>query len=286
MPNKLRMALRALFRRSQAERELDEELGYHIERQTEQNLRLGMNPVEARHAARRAFGGVEQAKERSRDARGARWLEEFWQALRYGARTLARNPGFTMTAVVTLGLGIGANTAIFSLVNAVLLRSLPFPQPERIMTLWEEAPADGVTRQGFAPGNYSDLKAQQTVFAQIAALTSREMNLTGDGEPEKLAGVAILEPEALDILGVKPAAGRLFLPGEYQRGSNRAILISHKFWQRRFGGAADAIGKALTLNDEKYVIVGALPANFQFLNPDASFWTPAGYNQRMLDYRY
>ncbi len=285
MLQKLSMALRALLRRSQAEREMDEELRDHIGRQTELNICLGMSPEEARIAARKDFGGVEQAKERSRDARGARWLEDLWQDLRYGARTQVKNPGFTLIAVITLSLGIGANTAIFSLINAVLLRALPFPQPERIMTIWEEDHADVIARQGFAAGNYSDLKAQQTVFAQIAALTRSEMNLTGDGEPEKLEGVAVFEPEVFDILGVKPAAGRLFMPGEYVRGANRVVLISRSFWQQRFGGAADAIGKELTLNDEKFVIVGVLPANFQFLNPAASFWAPAGYSQRMLAYR-
>jgi putative ABC transport system permease protein len=277
--------LKALLRKSKIEGELDEELGHHIEKQTDQNIKLGMNQDEARSAARKAFGGLEQAKEQSRDARGVRWIEDLVHDLRYGARTLVENPGFTLTAVITLSLGIGANTAIFSLINTVLLRSLPFPQPERIMTVWEEVPADVISRQGFAPGNYQDLKAQQTVFTQMAALTRSELTLTGDGEPEKLDGVAVFEPEALEILGVKLAAGRPFLPEEYVRGANKVILISHSFWQRRFGGAADAIGKELTLNDEKFVIVGALPANFQFFNPEASYWTPAGFNQRMLAYR-
>jgi putative ABC transport system permease protein len=285
MLSKLMTALQALLRRSEVERKLDEELRHHIEQQTGQNLKLGMNPDEARCAARKSFGGVEQAKEQSRDARGVRWIEDLVQDLRYGARMLVENPGFTLTAVITLSLGIGANTAIFSLINTVLLRALPFPQPERIMTIWEETPADVITRQSFAPGNYQDLKAQQSVFTQMAALARNEMTLTGDGEPEKLDGVAVLEPDALEILGVKPAAGRLFLPGEYIRGANKVVLISHSFWQQHFGGAAEAIGKELTLNDLRFVIVGVLPANFQFLNPEASYWTPAGFNRRMLAYR-
>jgi predicted permease len=285
MLSKLRTALRTLFRRREAERELDDELRHHIEQQIEQNIRMGVNPEEARYAARKAFGGVEQAKELSRDARGVRWLQDLWQDLRYGARMLVKNPGFTLIAVITLSLCIGANTAIFSLVNAVLLRSLPFPQPERIMTIWAEAPTSGIVRQSVAPGNYSDLRAQQTVFAQMSALTRSELNLTGEGEPERLEGFALLEPEALDILGAKPALGRLFLPGEYARGANRVVLISHGFWQRRFGGAADVLGKELMLNDEKFLVVGVLPQNFQFLNPEASFWTPAGFSPRMLAYR-
>jgi macrolide transport system ATP-binding/permease protein len=168
--SRLKTALRALLRRSRAESELDEELRCHIEQQIEQNIRMGMNPEEARFAARKAFGGLEQTKERSRDARGVRWLEEFWQDLRYGARMLAKNPGFTLIVTLTLALGIGANTAVFSLINAVLLRPLPYYEPERLVMVWEEASFAGFSRREAAPANYVDWKAQQTVFEDMAGL--------------------------------------------------------------------------------------------------------------------
>jgi len=276
----------SLVRRSRLEREMEVEMRFHLDMQIEENLESGMATDEAHRGANRQFGNQTWLKEVSRETWRIRSIETLIQDLRFGARVLLKNPGFTLIAVLTLALGIGANTAIFSLVNAVLLRPLPFPQPEQIMTVWAEAPADGIVQQSVAPGNYTDLKARQTVFARMAALAASEMNLTGDGEPEKLEGIAALEPEALDILGVKPALGRLFQPGEYARGANRVVLLSHSFWQRRFGGVADVIGKELMLNDQKFVVVGVLPANFQFLNPEASFWTPAGFNPRMLAYRH
>src|SRR5262245_11855242 len=188
MLSKLRTRLRALLRRSEMERELDEELRYHIEQQTEQNIRLGMNPEDARHAAQKAFGGVEQAKERSRDARGVRWIEDLLQDLRYGARMLMKNPGFTLVAVVTLTIGIGANSAIFSVVNSVLLRELPYRDPHRLVMVWSDRPLQqaqtGWTEWPFAAANFRDLRDQNQSFEQMAAFTAHRLNITGGDEPE------------------------------------------------------------------------------------------------------
>ena len=205
--------------------------------------------------------------------------------LRFGARMLLKHPGFTLVALLTLSLGIGANTAMFSLVHAVFLRSLPFPEPARIMMLWETVPSKSVYRQGFAVGNYSDLKAQQQVFSHMAGVFLSQMTLTGNGEPERLEGFNVLDRDAFDILGVRPLHGRLFLPDEYQRGSHRVVLISHRLWQHRFGASPGAIGKTMVLNEEPFIVVGVLPPDFQFLNADASFWAPSGVTPAYLTYR-
>jgi putative ABC transport system permease protein len=211
-------------------------------------------------------------------------IADLWQDLRFGARAILKQPAFTLIAVLTLALGIGANTAIFSVVNAVLLRPLPFKEPAALVTLWEESARDGVAKQRVAPGNYSDWKAQQTSFAQMAAIADSELNLTGNGEPEKLTGYAVMT-EFLSLLGARPALGRDFTPNEGQPGAPKVALISHDFWQRRLGGERGALSKELLLNDEKYTVVGVMPAGFQFLNPEASFWVPAVWRPQMLAYR-
>jgi putative ABC transport system permease protein len=159
--------LRALLSRDVLERELDEELRYHLEREVEQNLAYGMSPDEARLAAMRNFGGVEQAKEECREVRGVRFIEDLWQDLGYGLRTFRKKPGFTLVAVFTLALGIGANTAIFSVVNGVLLKSLPFPDAERLVALSETSESGRV--EAVAYPNYLDWRAEQTIFENLAA---------------------------------------------------------------------------------------------------------------------
>ncbi|HEX5082146.1 MAG TPA: ABC transporter permease, partial [Blastocatellia bacterium] len=267
MLSKLRTALWALFRRSEVERELDEELRYHIERQTEQNIRIGMNPEEARFAARKAFGGVEQAKERSRDARAVRWIEELWQDLRYGARILMKNPGFTLIAVITLALGIGANTAIFSIVKTVLIRPLPFDQPDRLAQPRYRIQArlgQGDWQSWIDRRDLVDWRARSHSFERIGGYrTNAALFLPGEGTPEVIKGVSVT-PDVLPALGVQPALGRLFLAEESKPSGGRPIILSDDLWRRRFGADPGTIGQTIRAIGAIYVVVGVMPPGFDF----------------------
>jgi len=293
MLSRLKTALRSLLRRSQAESELDEELRYHIEQQTEQNIRLGMNPEEARSAARKAFGGIEQAKERSRDARGLRWIEELRQDLRYGARMLLKNPGFTLIAVITLALGIGANTAIFSVINGVLLRPLAFHEPDRLFMLWTDNPA---YQLGFheLPATNADLpewRATATSFEQLAAFQSNTADISGGGDPERIGWVEA-SANLLPLLGVQPLLGRQFSTEEERPGKDRVAIISYALWQKRFGGDPEILSKTIAINGIPTIVIGVMPEGFHFpranempqayrLPEQTDVWTPlardAGY---------
>src|SRR5437764_15227766 len=253
----LKRRLRAVLRRSEAERELDEELSYHLERQIEQNVAGGMSPEEARRAALKDFGGLQQAKENCRDARGVRPLEDLWQDLRYGVRVLGKNPGFTLVAVITLALGVGANTAIFSVVNAVLLRPLPFPDPDRVLILYETIKPAGAT--AISVPNLRDWQQQNTVFDGIAAYESGAFNLGGDGGAERLPGTRV-EANYFDVLGVRPQIGRTFLKGEDEAGRDRVVVLSYPLWRDRFGADAGIAGKTVPLNGQNYTVVGVMPA--------------------------
>ena len=210
MLNKLRLRIRALFFKSRLEEELDEEVRFHLEREIKENIARGMSPEEARMAALRSFGGVERVKEESRDERGIRFLEEVWQDLRYGARMLMKQPGFTLIAVLTLALGIGANTAIFSIVNAVLLRPLPYQAPERLVIVQERESGGG-----FSPSypNFVDWRAQNQAFEKIAVFNRGDYNLTGSGEPERIL-TAQTTADLFATLRVNAALGRVYTEDE------------------------------------------------------------------------
>jgi putative ABC transport system permease protein len=207
-------------------------------------------------------------------------MQTLLQDLRFGARMLLKKPGFTIVAVITLALGIGANTAIFSLINAVLLKPLAFYEPERLVMVWEEASFAGFPRQEVAPANYVDWKARQSVFEDMAALAWASFSLTGDGEPQQIFANSV-NANFFSLLGIAPAIGRTFSPDEEKEGAGKVVVLSHKLWQMRYGGVGDIIGREILLDDEKYTVIGVMPAEFQFLSNYIHLWVPLARGQEM-----
>jgi putative ABC transport system permease protein len=257
---------RRLFRRARTEKQLDAELRFHLEQQITDYIASGMTLEEARRRARLELGGLEQVKEGCRDVGAARFVESLIRDIRYGLRQLRRNPGFTVVAVITLALGIGANTAIFSVVNAVLLRPLSFQDPARLVTIWE---ADERDASNIGPASYPDLfdwRAQNRVFKQMASFRTYDFTLVGTGQPIHLSG-AIVSGNLFALLGVKPSLGRTFLPQENKPGGmsgNDAVILSHRLWQTQFGSDYRILGKTIRLNDHNFTIVGVMPTGFAF----------------------
>jgi predicted permease len=213
--------------------------------------------------------------------RGSASFDQLIHDLRYAARTLGKNPGFATLTVLILALGIGANTAVFSVVHAVLIKPLPFFEPDRLILIWEDASRIGFPRGTPAPANYADWKAQSQTFAQIEAVSGWTMNLTGVGQPERL-NVDAITAGLFPMLGVRPAAGRLFLPEEDNPGALKVALLSHALWMRRFGADPRLVGESIRLNDEKYVVIGVLPPDFQFLRKSTELWIPVAFSKREL----
>jgi putative ABC transport system permease protein len=196
-----------------------------------------------------------------------------FQNLRYGVRLLLNAPGFTVIAVLTLSLGIGANTALFSVVNAVLLRPLPYQEPGRLALIWESLPKQGFFRKSVSPANYADWKEENRIFEGVAAMLGEDINLTGGSEPERIP-VLRVTGEFFPLLGARPFLGRTLTRDDDQPGANGAVVISYRLWQRRFGGAADSVGKKLSLNGESHTLVGVMPPDFRFLDNANEAWLP------------
>src|SRR6266540_883257 len=194
-------------------------------------------------------------------------IAALWQDLRYGARMLFKNPGFTLIAVITLSLGNGANSAIFSDVNSVLLREAPYREPRRLVMVWSDRPQlqarTGMTEFPVSAADFTDWRDQNQGFEQIAAFHSQSLNLTGVGEPEVLGAVRA-SVNLFALLGVEPRRGRVFLPEEDQAGANRVVILSDGLWQRRFGSDPKVIGQTISFNNEPYTVVGVMPPDFQF----------------------
>jgi predicted permease len=252
-------AVRSLFRRRREEQALNEELRFHVERQVEQNLAAGMRPDEARYAALRSFGNAAALREETREAWGLRTFDVWRQDLKYGLRMLGKNPGLAAIAILTLALGIGANTALFSVVNGVLLNPLPFPHPDQLVMLHESKPN---FQTGAIPYlNFLDWQRENHTFSSVALARGYAFSLTGLGEPEQLQGQWVTA-SFFGTFGIKPVLGRDLSPSDDQYGAGPVVLISASFWKRKFGAAPDVLGRGITLDGRSYTIIGVVPASF------------------------
>ena len=260
--NILRDRLRALKKRETVINDIDREMRLHVDLQTEANIRAGMSPQEAREKAMRSFGNVNRAVDAAYDVRGGGFFETIVQDIRYGARMLVKHKGFTAIAVLTLALGIGANTAIFSVVNELLLRPLPYRDPEQIVMLWEVTP-EGRHQNTTSRSNFRAWRAQSGSYEHIAAFSDQRFNFTGQGEPEELS-IQFATPEIFKVLGVDPLLGRTLLPEDAEADKPPVVVLSYGLWQRRFGAQANIVGQTITLNGIKFTVVGVMPASFQF----------------------
>ncbi|MGH9745224.1 MAG: ABC transporter permease [Candidatus Acidiferrales bacterium] len=227
-------------------------------------------------------GEARKLSDNRREQRGGFWLETLWTDVRYGLRTLRKNPGFAAVAILTLALGIGANTAMFSAVNTVLLRPLLFTHPERLVQVWQTEPA--VPQAPFAAPDFVDLRAQNQTFEDMTIFTwPQSLNLSGAGEPEHISGI-LAQANFFSVLGSAPMLGRTFVNGEDQAGHNHVAVLSHGLWQRRFGGTKDALGKEVELGGEKYQIVGVMPPDFR-MGLRADLWVPIDMDPKKLQAR-
>jgi putative ABC transport system permease protein len=267
---KVRLRLRSLFRRALVDRELDEEVRFFVERRTEEHVAAGMDPAEARAAALQWMGSMIRLKETVRETRGLTSIEDLVQDMRYGLRTLARSPGFTFAAVVTLALGIGATTAVFSLVNAVLLRPLPFPDGDRLVAAWFTPSNQSGQKTGTNPLGYFTIRDNNQVFERVGAVRLTAAFNVGEDSPSGDSRIRVPAQwftfGLIPVLGVNPVIGRWPTPED-----TSVIVISDGLWQRLFGGSPDVLGKKLRIDAFEMTVIGVMPADFELISP-ADFW--------------
>ncbi|HEX7314769.1 MAG TPA: ABC transporter permease [Pyrinomonadaceae bacterium] len=273
-----------LFRRRRLDEELEKELSFHLEEHTSDLVAQGLSPEEARRRARIALGGPEQVKELCREARGTRWLDDLGRDLRYGVRILAKQPGFTLVAALTLGLGIGVNTAILSVVNGMVLRPLPVERPEELVAPYWGRKTDARVWGEFSYANYVDLRDQNKSFSDLCAwretsagISSSESRDSGDGGRAEVVWGELVSGNYFDVMGVKPMLGRGFLPEEDRTPNTHPVtVLGHTLWQRRFNSDPAILGKTIYLNGQPYTVVGVMPEPFlgaeYYLRK--SFWVP------------
>jgi putative ABC transport system permease protein len=249
---------RALRDGAGMDRELDREVRFHIEMETEKYIRQGMTPEQARTLAMRNFGPMEKHKEEAREARGVTWLDELLQDLRYGVRTLRKNPGFTAIAVLTLGLGIGANTAIFSVINGVLLKPLPYENGSRLLLVQQSQPQATQPALGVSIKELYDYRAQLASFDGLVEFHQMSFDLLRRGEPDRVA-TGVVSANFFDVLGIKPVVGRTFVDRDDDPGADAVLVLGNSYWRTKFGEDPNIVGQVFEMNDKPHTVIGVLP---------------------------
>ena len=273
--------LSGLFLREATLQDIEDETRLHVEMETQNNIDRGMSPEDARLAALRSFGNLGLVREMGFQIRGGGFMDTLWQDVRYGVRLLAKNRGFTAVAVSTLALGIGANTAIFSLVNGILLRPLPYREPDRLVRLIQASPNLGLDTWGVSQADFAAYRDENRSFEMLALFTNSSANLTGDGEPERLPTTNVTA-DFFNVFGVNPLLGRTFRQGEDAAGTSGVCVISYALWQRRFGGDPNLIGKSVTLNDTSTEVIGIMQPEFKFPRLETDVWIPLAFNPERI----
>ncbi|MES1167004.1 MAG: ABC transporter permease, partial [Pseudomonadota bacterium] len=274
LPRLIARRLRALFRRAKLDREMAEEMRAHVELQMQANLAAGMAPDEAAYAARRQFGGMEQIKEIARAQRAGRWLEDIVREMRHSVRMLVRQRGFTATALGTLALCVGANIAIFAVVDAVILRPLPFPEPDRLVSVFNTYPRAGLERSSTSFANYFDRRGAIRAFASAAIYQDIGIAVGNPGAPRQMPAARI-SPEFFSTLGVPLARGRMFTEAEMVPGSDQVAVLTDGFWRTQFNADPEVLGRAFLNDGRPVTVIGVLPRDFRFLSSHAEFFRPA-----------
>ena len=274
-------SLRSAFWRARVEDEVDTELEFHVEMRIRELVDEGMAPAQAREAALRRFGNIDKVnatcrdigRRRDRDMRRIEYLSELKQDVTFAFRHLLKNPGFTIVAVLTLALGIGATTAIFSAVQAVVLRPLPVPEPERLFAIYETWKDRNGNVSG---GNFTDAVAANTMFSEMTAIQYSSFNLSDTGGAERVIG-ARATASFWRLFNVAPEIGRVFVADEDQPGREDVVVLSHRLWRERFGQDRSIVGRQVRLNGRSYEVLGVMPASFDFTVDSEQLWVPVAF---------
>ncbi|HEX6316858.1 MAG TPA: ABC transporter permease, partial [Gemmatimonadaceae bacterium] len=272
MWNRLRSFVRSAITRSRVEREFADEIRDHLDRDIADRIRRGIDAREARRQAIADLGGIDAVHEQLRDEHGISMLDDLGRDVRFAARRLRRNPRYAALIVLTIALGIGAATAVFSAVDGVLFKPLVLAEPDDIVTLWQTRPADGIDRDDFAPGTWLDVRDRARTFSHVAAANPFGVNLT-DGATTEHVEAWLVSEDYLGMLGAKPFLGRVFEPRDFATGAAPVALLDYGFWQRRFGGDRAIVGKTLRIDGGLTEVIGVMPRSFELPQP-TSMWRP------------